>query len=131
MDVRESQSVPINTEQISNSWLRKQDSPHEGFCSPSQTPYSPEGQGEFNVAQAEHPVSQKHTASHLAYCILSGPRVPEPYTCSLCTLADKHAHTNRHAYLLFIHASVTLKRQTVRTQIAKNRVSLKDAGRRV
>lgn len=37
----------------------KQDSPHEGFCSPSQTPYSPEGEAEFNVARAEHPVLQK------------------------------------------------------------------------
>lgn len=36
--------------QISDSWTMKQDSPHEEFYSPSQTPYSPGGEAEFNVA---------------------------------------------------------------------------------
>lgn len=98
--------------------MRKQDSPHEGFCSPSQTPYSPAGKAEFNVARAEHPVLQKTTKnktqpSHFSHCYLcmpSGPHTTEPYTCTVYTLADrKYAHTNRHTYLLFIHASVIQK----------------------
>lgn len=36
--------------QISNSEMRKHDSPHEGFCSQSQTLYSPRRKAKFNVA---------------------------------------------------------------------------------
>lgn len=54
----------MHAEQISDSWLRKQDSPHEGFCSLSQTPYSPGGKAEFNVARAEHPVLQMLRNTH-------------------------------------------------------------------
>lgn len=65
---------------------------------------------EFNVARAEHPVLQT-LKKHTLLCILSGPHISEPYTCTLYTLADKktHTHANRHIYLLFTHTSVIQK----------------------
>lgn len=107
--------LPIDTEQIATAGLRRQDSPHEGFCSPSQTLYSPKGQEEFNVAQAEHPVSQtfRNTTQHfisvgllLPSSIQSRPRVTERYTCSVKTRPRKHTHLS----LIYTHVSHTKDR---------------------
>lgn len=88
-------------EQICDSWMRKQDSPHGGFCSQSQTPYSPVGKAEFNVARAEHPVSENPHHHLTVWAWLYG-------TQHLHRLDPRRYRTptqTRRVYHLFIHTS--------------------------
>lgn len=65
-------------------------------------------QREQNILSCKN--SKTQTPSCCCFCILSGPHITEPCTCTLYTLAEgKYAHTNRHVQLLFTHTSVTQK----------------------
>lgn len=107
---KKNRMLPINTKQISDSWLRKQDSPHEGFCSPSQTPYSPTGREKFNVAQAVHPVLQTLTISCCTCCYTTYVyslrlTLLYPYPWQIKTRPHKQTHLS----FIYIHTPVIHK----------------------
>lgn len=104
------------TEQTSDSWTRKQDSPHEGFCFLSQTPYSPGGKAEFNVARLEHPVSEKHNhlTSHTAtsvYCL--GPTFLNPTPAPSIPSQIERTPTQTDTFIIYLYTHHSKKRQTI------------------
>lgn len=52
----------------------------------------------------------KNTSSHRSYCVLSGPHITEPYTCTLYTLADKNTPTQTDTFIFYLYTHHSYKR---------------------